>query len=1055
MKQKACKRILGGFFILCLWICSCPMSAKAVTKTSSDNKWQYTILDAEEKTVEITATDYTSGTVSIPSTIDGYSVKRLGANVFNGKSNITSVTIGEGIEYIGESCFRKTGITSITIPSSVKTVGKSAFYQCTSLKTVIMEEGVTTLETLAFCGCKILTNITIPSTLQDYYMGVFWNTKWLINKRNAAKNKLVIENGILIDGRMATGNIVVPKGVHKIASSAFYAPSDLTADASASTITGIVILNNVEEMGYRVFNKCTQLKRVTLPKELKAMGTNCFNGCTSLQEIVLPNTLQTIEKGTFDGCTSLERLVLSENLISVGENGIPDYEGLVIEVPKGMTDIAVLNVTGFQNVALRVVEGGEVEDYLKENQFANYTTYKASQDGNWQYEIIDGNNKTIEIVGLSQSVFFSENVTIPGTIDGYTVSGVGQDVFRNNKTLTAVSFGIGVEYIGDYCFLGCNYLGSVTLPNTLHSIGVSAFNSCSSLETIEIPDTVFEIREGAFWYTPWLNAAREEREDHLVIRNGILIDGRLATGDVVIPGTVTSIANNACYGPDSILEETSAATTIKGASMTSLTIPSSVETIGEVAFYYCNHLETLRIGEGLTTLKRECFSHCTSLTDVTIPSTLVDFGGGVFWYTTWLDEMRSEAPDKLVVVNNILVDGVLATDDVVIPDGISEILPCAFYAPASKTATVLSSSTMTSLRIPEGVKKIGFRAFVGCTNLKQATLPETLVSLGNNCFNGCTSLEEMIIPNRIDTIGKGTFESCTGLKRLVLSENIKSIGENGISDTEGLVIEIPEGLTDIAFLNVEDFRNIVLHVVEGGVVEAYLKENHFTNYTTYAPSNPNPPTTSEDPTPEDPAPETPTPEEPTMEQPTTAEPKDTEGGTVETPATTENPDNQNPQTTETPVEVETPQVVDGCTYTVLENQQVSFSAPKKISQKSLTIPSSVKVGGVSYKVTKIEAGACKGMENLKTVTIGDSVVTVGKQAFMNCKNLQKVQIGKKVTSIGSKAFYGDKNVKTVVIKSKKLKKIGKKAFSGIPKSATFRVPKGKGNDYKKLIKKAR
>ncbi|MDD5999275.1 MAG: leucine-rich repeat domain-containing protein, partial [Lachnospiraceae bacterium] len=120
----------------------------------------------------------------------------------------------------------------------------------------------------------------------------------------------------------------------------------------------------------------------------------------------------------------------------------------------------------------------------------------------------------------------------------------------------------------------------------------------------------------------------------------------------------------------------------------------------------------------------------------------------------------------------------------------------------------------------------------------------------------------------------------------------------------------------------------------------------------------------------------------------------------------------------------------------------------------LTIPAYVKVDGVSYKVTRIEDGACKGMTNLKSVTIGNSITKIGRQAFMNCKNLKKVQIGKNVTSIEKQAFYGNKKLKQVVIKSTKLKKIGKNAFSGISKTTKFKVPRGKGDSYKKMIQKS-
>ena len=99
--------------------------------------------------------------------------------------------------------------------------------------------------------------------------------------------------------------------------------------------------------------------------------------------------------------------------------------------------------------------------------------------------------------------------------------------------------------------------------------------------------------------------------------------------------------------------------------------------------------------------------------------------------------------------------------------------------------------------------------------------------------------------------------------------------------------------------------------------------------------------------------------------------------------------------------------------------------------KKATIKATVKISGVSFKVTKI-----------------------ANNAFKKCKNITQVKIGKNVTHIGKNAFYGCKKLKTVNIKANKLKKIGGKAFKGINAKPTFKLPKSKLNKYEKLIKKA-
>ena len=271
---------------------------------------------------------------------------------------------------------------------------------------------------------------------------------------------------------------------------------------------------------------------------------------------------------------------------------------------------------------------------------------------------------------------------------------------------------------------------------------------------------------------------------------------------------------------------------------------------------------------------------------------------------------------------------------------------------------------------------------------------------------------------------------------------MKTIDETAIPDYEGLVIVIPEDLTDIRSLNLLHFENVSLYVVEGGLVEEYLKQNQFTNSTTFKSSkSDSQPSSSDNNENAD-----------NRNEQTTDVEKKPDQGIVDPLATTNNEKNN---VVEEQYKIGKVCTVNGNKYKILAGKKVAFIGVIKSTQKSLSIPSSVKLGGVSYKVTKIGDGACKGMKKLEKVTISNSVLTIGNQAFMNCGKLCKVQIGTKVTSIGSKAFYGDKKLKAIIIKSKKVKKLGKKAFNGISKTATFRVPKGKGNTYKKMIKKAR
>lgn len=121
---------------------------------------------------------------------------------------------------------------------------------------------------------------------------------------------------------------------------------------------------------------------------------------------------------------------------------------------------------------------------------------------------------------------------------------------------------------------------------------------------------------------------------------------------------------------------------------------------------------------------------------------------------------------------------------------------------------------------------------------------------------------------------------------------------------------------------------------------------------------------------------------------------------------------------------------------------------------SITVPSTVTIDNITYKVTGIASNAFKGNSGLKKVTIGKNVVTIGKNAFSKCTGLKSITIPANVKSIGKQAFYNCKNLKTVTIKTTKLtsSKIGANAFKGIHKKATIKVPKSKFSTYKRILK---
>lgn len=154
----------------------------------------------------------------------------------------------------------------------------------------------------------------------------------------------------------------------------------------------------------------------------------------------------------------------------------------------------------------------------------------------------------------------------------------------------------------------------------------------------------------------------------------------------------------------------------------------------------------------------------------------------------------------------------------------------------------------------------------------------------------------------------------------------------------------------------------------------------------------------------------------------------------------------------------------------------AFLKPSESGIKKITIPASIKLDGITYKVTSISADACKNNKMLQSVSVGKNVLSIGRNAFYGCTNLKNVDMGKNiktigdkafykctalpqiiipenVSKIGKKAFYGDKKLASIIIQTKKLTngRTGNGAFDGIGSGAVYTVPRVKAQAYKKLL----
>ncbi len=601
-------------------------------------------------------------------------------------------------------------IKSVTIEDQVTSIGSYAFFGCSYLRTISMPDSIVSIGSYAFFGCSNLGSISIPGHVVSIGEQSFVGTP--------------------------IKSLAIPDSADSIGDYAF---------SGCDSLESVSIGNSVGRIGDYAFYGCDSLESVSFGSSVARIGAWAFSDCVSLASVDIPCSAESIGDGAFCGCFSLESIAVDqENAKYSSSDGVlfDKDKTLLIAYPAGKQDYVYEIPSSVGSIGIRA--------FFRCNHLAS--------------------------VGIPDSV---------ASIGSYAFFGCG--------SLVSAAIPSSVASIGDWAFSECGSLASLTIGDSAGPIGIGAFDNCVSLSYVAIGDSVGPIGAYAFYGLEFYAGTSlldygslpghtfagsgdgklysSDSELSYSVRDGEAILNGFGAGyagarDIIaIPSEyngcpVTSIASKAFYGC---------------ADLKHVTIPASVKTIGSYAFYRCASLESVSLGL-VESVGLKSFSYCQSLADISIPSTLKRIGSYAF-YSCGLTSLTIPGDD--VVLEASAFSACKNMKDIHFTGHGAVIGTNAFYKNNGVSSVDLST-----------VASVGFKAFPYCNGLTSLTIPSNISVVSEYAFFNCINLKDLTVEDGVRKIGKSAFSGCRSLENVSLPKSLIYLGPNAFY---GIVFEDPDG----------------------------------------------------------------------------------------------------------------------------------------------------------------------------------------------------------------------------------------------------------------------
>ena len=533
---------------------------------------------------------------------------------FYQNSNIKSVIIENGVTSIGNLAFSScNSLIEVSLPSSIISLGVSAFSGCENLMSISIPANVADIQSIAFAGCKKLTSIEVDSNNENYSS---------INGVLFDKN---ITELVCYPAGKNDASYTVPNTVKSFAYGSFY---------DCENLTSVIMPNGVTSIGGASFWNCKNLKSIVIPKSVTKIDLFSFNGCESLKDMYYTGTQDEWNNITIgDGNINLTNATIHYNFVPCTENQHNYYgKWKIIEEPT-CTKVGLKQRTcSFDGYVQKeeIPAKGHTEVVI--NGYAATCEKSGLTDGKKCFvcgEVLEAQK---EIAKLDHS--YIKTVVEPTcTEQGYTI-------YKCENC--------GDTYKDDYVkALGHTEVIDEAVAPTCTQSGLTEGKHCSVCNAVLVKQEKIDALGHSFSNNAQfcLNGCGEVNPNYVApdpstVQTGscgdnVIYSLNTETGVLTISGTgeMTDSPFSQNSSIKSVIIENGVTSIVTYAfsgctSLTSITIPDSVTSIGESAFDGCTSLVSVTLSKSITTIEYSTFFGCSSLTSIEIPksvTTIVNF----------------------------------------------------------------------------------------------------------------------------------------------------------------------------------------------------------------------------------------------------------------------------------------------------------------------------------------------------------------------------------------------------------------------------------------------